>query len=49
MSERDAPAVPPRAEAAAEAIEHEVADTFLAKGRSPHSPEARREAAGRAG
>lgn len=45
MSERDAPAVPPRAEAAAEAIEHEVADTFLAKGRSPHSPEARREAA----
>lgn len=45
MSERDAPAVPPRAEAAAEAIEHEVADNFLAKGRSPHSPEARREAA----
>jgi membrane protein len=45
MSERDAPAVPPRAEAAAEAIEHEVADQYLAKGHSPHSPEARREAA----
>jgi len=32
-------------EAAADAIEHEVAEKFVAKGRSPHSPEARREAA----
>lgn len=45
MSEPDAPATPRQGDAAAEAIEHEVADHFLAKGRSPHSPEARREAA----
>lgn len=44
-------AAPPHAEAVAaesavhEAVQEEVADKFVAKGRSPHSPEARREAA----
>lgn len=45
MSEREPSVDPPRADAAAGAIEHEVADHFLARGRSPHSPEARRETA----
>lgn len=40
------PNLPPEAEAAAaDAIEHQVAEEFAAEGRSPHSPEARREAA----
>ena len=45
MNDANAPATPRKAQAAAEAIEHEVADHFVAEGRSPHSPEARREAA----
>jgi membrane protein len=39
---------PPEAaeeQAVASAVEHEVADHFIARGQSPHSPEARREAA----
>ncbi|MDQ8758041.1 YihY/virulence factor BrkB family protein [Sphingosinicella sp. LHD-64] len=45
MNDTNAPAPPLKAQAEAEAIEHEVHDQFAAKGRSPHSPEARREAA----
>ena len=41
----DAPPLPPEGEATAEAVQHDVAEQFLAKGHSPHSPEARREAA----
>ena len=39
------PPPPEQIEAAAEAIEEAVAEKFVAQGRSPHSPEARREAA----
>ena len=35
----------PAGEAVASAVQHEVADHFVAQGHSPHSPEARREAA----
>jgi membrane protein len=41
----DPPPVPPDGEATAEAVQHDVAVLFVAKGHSPHSPEARREAA----
>jgi len=41
----DAPPVPTDGEATAEAVQHDVAEHFVAKGHSPHSPEARREAA----
>ncbi|MGQ0659235.1 YihY/virulence factor BrkB family protein [Sphingosinicella sp.] len=40
----DAPPVPTDGEATAEAVQHDVAEKFVAKGHSPHSPEARREA-----
>jgi membrane protein len=49
MSDPNAPATPHQARAEAEAIEHEVHDHFAAEGRSPHSPEARRETAIRTG
>lgn len=41
----DAPPLPRDGEATAEAVQHDVAEQFLAKGKSPHSPEARRETA----
>jgi len=41
----DPPPLPPDGEATAEAVQHDVAEQFVAKGHSPHSPEARREAA----
>ena len=41
----EAPPLPADGEATAEAVQHDVAEQFVAKGHSPHSPEARREAA----
>lgn len=41
----DAQPDPQDGAATAEAVQHEVAEQYLARGRSPHSPEARREAA----
>jgi membrane protein len=44
----DEPDPPPdvrKGQAAVEAVQHEVAEHFVAEGRSPHSPEARRETA----
>ncbi len=48
MSQEAATPEHQQGEAAAEAVQHEVADKFVARGRSPQSPEARREAAVRA-
>jgi membrane protein len=45
MSDTADPPLPPDGEATAEAVQQDVAEHFVATGHSPHSPEARREAA----